>query len=175
MWFFVCLFFSCLFSPSKLVRCPQTSSLKRLRARWGGQLTVLEGSLVVRMHRGVGLTSLQGDHISFSGMRLSYCPAKRCPISGSLAIPSTFIYFLCRCAALQVALSDAGALFLLDYTNAGGNVIKVGRDGSKSIPKKRGTFGYGGFAEEFLGKPPSGHTSACGTRKFSMDLHQFDE
>ena len=42
-----------------------------------GQLIVLEGSLVVRMHRGVGLTSLQGD-ISFSDMRLSYCPAKRC-------------------------------------------------------------------------------------------------
>ena len=148
------------------------------------------------MHRGVGLTSLQGD-ISFSDMRLSY-PAKRCQISGPLAIPSTFIiFFICyiyiyiilyfffsagaplRLSELQVALSDAGTLFLLDYTNASGEVIKVGGMDPNQFRRKEEPLDMEALLSsklmEFLGKPPSGHTSACETRKFSIDLHQFDE
>ena len=69
-----------------------------------GQLIVLEGSLVVRMHS----------------------PARRCQNYGSVAIPSTFNIYIFSAGVplplseLQVALSDAGAPFL------SGDVIKVG-------------------------------------------------
>ena len=74
-------------------------------------------------HQTVGLTSLQGDHIRFFGHEIVILSSQEVSNSGSLATPSTFVYFPCRCA-----------LFLMDYTNAGGNVHQGGGgEGSKSI------------------------------------------
>ena len=121
-----------------MVRCPQTSSLK-------ASIFVVEQT--IQWRRDVGLTSLQGDHISFSDMILSYCPAKRCQISGSLAIPSTCIYLFFAGAPLRrrptarclVRCRSPLWLYKCQWRRDQG-----GGEGFKSIPKKGGTFRYGG-------------------------------